>query len=381
MSKSKIRKKQDATAMLVGILVVLFTFVVIALLILAVVGEMKKPERTPTIASQATTAVIHQPTGTTTKREESAQTPVQTTTAIPKPVTTPTVTMPQATTAPKPPETMPAPGYVYHIDMDKYEEYIDPTGDRWHDDYLLLVNADRPISNGFENNSVVLSRRDKMTNATDYSYGEANYLNVTALKALTAMFLEARAQGIKDLDSTSSYRDYAYQKMLFDRNCSKTYHWVCADDNCNVDWISKYSGQSGGAYYSKCPICALKTTKTIPITREEQEASVSTYSCAPGTSDHQTGLAVDIIQTSLPSRFDSLIQEFGETDAGKWLAANAHHFGFVLRFPEDKEAITGIIYEPWHFRYVGRTHATAMYENGMCLEEYVAHLSSIGYFN
>jgi D-alanyl-D-alanine carboxypeptidase len=63
-------------------------------------------------------------------------------------------------------------------------------------------------------------------------------------------------------------------------------------------------------------------------------------------------------------------QEFGNTPEGAWLAANAHYFGFILRYPADKTEITGIIYEPWHFRYIGRRHATRMFELGLCLEEY-----------
>ncbi len=382
------RKKQSSLPLLAAVSVCALT-VALVVLIIVIAATNKSPEHKQTTA--AVTTPQNTPVLTTTATD-----PVTT----PSPVTTPTkpatttakpATQPPATTTQAPPVTTPAPpvttppvvgvDYEYHIDMNEYEGFIDPTGKQWHNDYLLLVNADHPVKNNFENDSPVLSLRKKMTEADDYSYGEANYLNITALKALTAMFLEARAQGVKDLDSTSAYRTYTYQKGLFDRNCDKTYHWVCADDSCNVDWISKYSGQSGGKYYSKCPICDLKTTNTIPITREEQEASVATYSCAPGTSDHQTGLAVDIIQTSLPSRFDSLIQEFGETEAGKWLAANAHYFGFILRFPADKEDITGIIYEPWHFRFVGRTHAMAMFEKGLCLEEYVEYLQSTDYFN
>ena len=129
----------------------------------------------------------------------------------------------------------------------------------------------------------------------------------------------------------------------------------------------------------QCEKCGGSVTK-VTITREEAVANVKTYSCAPGTSEHQSTLAFDLVVTTYPSRFDSLIQEFGETEAGIWLAENCHKFGYILRFPKDKEDITGIIYEPWHFRFVGRYHATRMHELGMCLEEYTVYLTENGYF-
>jgi len=70
----------------------------------------------------------------------------------------------------------------------------------------------------------------------------------------------------------------------------------------------------------------------------------------------------------------SAVTAFEDQDAAKWLAENCHKFGFILRYPKDKTGITGISFEPWHFRYVGRYHATKMYELDMCLEEYWAYL-------
>ena len=67
-------------------------------------------------------------------------------------------------------------------------------------------------------------------------------------------------------------------------------------------------------------------------------------------------------------------QSFAQKPEAKWLAENCYRFGFILRYPEDKQSITNIIYEPWHFRFVGREAATEMHEKGMCLEEYVEYL-------
>lgn len=290
----------------------------------------------------------------------------QTTTAV-TPETTATPTMPSTTTKKPEETTVPAPSFDYLIDISEFEDAIDPTGELWSDAYLLLVNADHMLADNAENDNDFLKVRSQFSSCTDYKFEQDAdaYLNSVALKALAAMFLEVEMRGIATLDQTSAYRSYSYQSNLFNNNCDKTMHWLC---ECGHDWIHKNS---------KCTLCGKTATETLLITREEQEASVVTYSCAPGTSEHQTGLTVDIILRGV----DSLSESFGETDAGKWLAENAHKFGFVLRFPKDKEDITGIIYEPWHFRYVGRTHATAMYEMGLCLEEYIEHLNSTGYFN
>ena len=86
----------------------------------------------------------------------------------------------------------------------------------------------------------------------------------------------------------------------------------------------------------------------------------------PGASEHQIGLALDITCDT----YDSLTQGFGDTKAGKWLAEHSCEYGFTLRYPQGKEYITSIEYEPWHFRYVGREAATIMRDEEMCLEEF-----------
>lgn len=95
----------------------------------------------------------------------------------------------------------------------------------------------------------------------------------------------------------------------------------------------------------------------------------------PGTSEHQTGLAADIVTPS----HQTLDPAFAETPAGKWLLDNAWKYGFILRYPEDKVDITGYMYESWHFRYVGPLHAKLIKDKGMCLEEYLAQTLPEGY--
>src|SRR5699024_7132362 len=83
-------------------------------------------------------------------------------------------------------------------------------------------------------------------------------------------------------------------------------------------------------------------------------------SARPGHSEHQTGLALDV---DAPDGEHSLTTRFGETEAGQWVADHAHEYGFVVRYPEDQQEITGFQYEPWHLRYFGEQYATQIVEN------------------
>ena len=87
----------------------------------------------------------------------------------------------------------------------------------------------------------------------------------------------------------------------------------------------------------------------------------------PGSSEHQIGLALDIVSDT----YTMLDEGFADTDAGKWLADNSYRYGFILRYPKGKEDITGIAFEPWHFRYVDVPAATYIYQNQLSLEEFV----------
>jgi D-alanyl-D-alanine carboxypeptidase len=110
--------------------------------------------------------------------------------------------------------------------------------------------------------------------------------------------------------------------------------------------------------------------KNPNLSREQAETIVLTYSTRPGTSEHQTGLAVDMATD------DSFSTDFQYTDHYKWLMENAWKFGFILRFPADKTDITTIQFEPWHWRFVGRYHAKKIHDAGVCLEEYMLMLEN-----
>lgn len=126
----------------------------------------------------------------------------------------------------------------------------------------------------------------------------------------------------------SAYRSYAKQSELYD-NAVRSY-------------------MAAGKSSSEARILALNATQT------------------PGNSEHQLGNTIDV------SNDNTTDHGYQNTPEGKWLAENAHKYGFIIRYPADKEEITRIEYEPWHIRYVGVFHATYMYVNNVCLEEYIS---------
>lgn len=148
------------------------------------------------------------------------------------------------------------------------------------------------------------------------SYGSGS-LRPQAAAAFRAMADAARADGIS-LRSVSAYRSYARQESTYNR------------------WLS-----------------------------QDSQASVDTYSARPGASEHQTGLALDINVASLKAHFE-------DTPAYAWLAEHCAEYGFILRYPQGKEHITGYQFEPWHYRYVGVEVAQVCMDRGLTLEEYFA---------
>ena len=101
------------------------------------------------------------------------------------------------------------------------------------------------------------------------------------------------------------------------------------------------------------------------LSEEDALKVVLSYSALPGASEHQSGLCVDFVTSSV-----MLKPAFENTDAFDWLSQNAYRFGFILRYPQDKTEITGFSYEPWHFRFVGREAATEIYFRNLTLEEF-----------
>lgn len=104
------------------------------------------------------------------------------------------------------------------------------------------------------------------------------------------------------------------------------------------------------------------------LSYDEAYAAAAAEIAVPGTSEHSLGLAADICSLS----YQLLDAAQADTPEQQWLMANCAQYGFILRYPSDKQEVTGIIYEPWHYRYVGKEAAKAITEGGLCLEEYLA---------
>ena len=100
---------------------------------------------------------------------------------------------------------------------------------------------------------------------------------------------------------------------------------------------------------------------------DDAVSEASRWVAPPGTSEHHTALALDIVTPS----YQLLEHDFKNTAAAQWMKENAHKYGFILRYPEDKQDITGITFEPWHYRFVGKEAAEYIYKNNLCLEEFL----------
>jgi D-alanyl-D-alanine carboxypeptidase len=158
------------------------------------------------------------------------------------------------------------------------------------------------------------------------------YLRETAALALNKMLKAAEQAGISDIRAISGYRSYATQEVVY----------------------------------------ANKIARLRPEYGEAAETEALKLVAPPGGSEHQSGLAVDLSIDSFLEREYVLNYDFANTMAGSWLRENAWQYGFILRYGEAKEAKTSFSYEPWHFRYAGKENAKVMYEEDLCLEEYLA---------
>ena len=192
--------------------------------------------------------------------------------------------------------------------------FIPEEGDEW---MLLLVNKQNPIPD------------DYAPELTDVN-GSIKIRSEIALP-LSEMFDDAEKDGVS-LMVCSAYRSHEHQRELFDRK------------------IRNYTGR-GLSYLDAFRI--------------------GSYSVIiPGTSEHELGMALDIVTPG----YMNLNEGFADTAAGKWLKDNAYKYGFILRYPKGKEYITGIIFEPWHYRYVGKEAAKIITQKDLTLEEYIEEM-------
>lgn len=165
------------------------------------------------------------------------------------------------------------------------------------------------------------------------------------------------------VESDIAFEGYIECKQLDERtsNAAKEMFNAALNDNVNLIAISGYRSYSvqENLYNSRVEV------KGIEKTRQ--------YTAEPGASEHQTGLAIDIVCNDYPY----LDEEFENTDAFKWLFNNCYKYGFILRYQKGKEDITGYNYEPWHFRYIGDVDiAKDIMERGICFEEFIDEVNS-----
>jgi zinc D-Ala-D-Ala carboxypeptidase len=191
---------------------------------------------------------------------------------------------------------------------------------------MLLVNKDNTLGQTHFPSDMIYSKPSRGRSTVNLR------LDKEAMKQLNYMLDSAYSEGVSGMVIISAFRTFDKQTSLFN---------------------------------NKTSILSRKMNRKIAMEEASKVVAI------PGSSEHQTGLAADIC-----SEGTGLTSNFGNTKQGKWLEDNSWKFGFIIRYPKDKTELTGIIYEPWHVRYVGSIHSEIMKKNNMCLEEYVEYLSN-----
>ena len=198
--------------------------------------------------------------------------------------------------------------------------------------YVFLVNKKYPLNKDYE---------DQSLKEIKSPYLQPLYNNMRlaeeALFNLEKMGKDFNKETRNPMILVSTYRDYAHQDRLFTARIASN------RASLGLNYEDAYN----------------KAAEIIAI---------------PGTSEHQSGLAIDFSNKSLIQKGRTLVADFSQEKEGKWLLQNAQKYGFILRYPKDKTDITEIVFEPWHYRYVGHPHAEIIDENGWALEEYLEYL-------
>lgn len=223
--------------------------------------------------------------------------------------------------------------YTYKTDISAVADALNTTDEA----YLVLANKACIIGEDHIPPNITPLNTQYTLNGKEIS------LSGNAAAAAEALIREMRAHGYDNIYITSAYRSYDYQMSLYNTyfNREKANH---------PDWSD-----------------------------EQIKQQVLTYSAYPGTSEHQTGLCMDLFVSPDMMELENYGYEglypndigFAETDEFEWLKKNAHKFGFILRYPEDKVDITGYSYESWHYRFVGIDAAADIYDSGLTLEEFL----------
>ena len=227
--------------------------------------------------------------------------------------------------------------YFLEKNIDKYLTYLQNNSDKDLDNIIAIINVhadklwytDILNSDLNQNDTLLTNKFYKLENNYEpddlkdisniYSYGENQKLRNEAFNAFIEMFNDAKKENIT-LIINSSYRSYQEQDEIYNK------------------YVTRYGKEDAD----------IKAAK-------------------PGHSEHQTGLAADI-QT-----YNTTKDNFENTEAFAWLQNNAYKYGYILRYPKDKEYLTGYSYEPWHYRYVGLECAKYIHDNNITFDEYYAY--------
>ena len=182
---------------------------------------------------------------------------------------------------------------------------------------LILVNKDNPIPEDYKVETVKIEGKWAV--------------DIRIKEAIEKMLADARKEGLNPI-ICSAYRTSQYQTSLFNKK--------------------------------------VKEYKRKGYSQKEAEEQAALWVTIPGTSEHELGLSIDIVD----KKYQILDEKQENTAVQKWLMEHCYEYGFILRYPTDKKDITKINYEPWHYRYVGVKDAMFIKEKGFCLEEYIDFL-------
>lgn len=214
-----------------------------------------------------------------------------------------------------------APGDRLKRDGKYVSEILDPAGkEEYKSKELILINPWHLLPEDYE------------ADLEDVEYGHR--MDSCAAEHLREMLSDCREAGYSPL-ICSSYRDRGKQEILFEND------------------VRKYMYRG--------------------YTEEEAIKETAKNVAVPGSSEHEAGLAADIVYLR-----DQVLDESQEqNDTQQWLIEHCMEYGFILRYPRDKQNITGITYEPWHYRYVGKKAAAEIMSRGICLEEYLGVIDAV----
>lgn len=170
----------------------------------------------------------------------------------------------------------------------------------------------------------------------------------------------------------------AIGNFMVNKQIVADYQALAAAAEANQDPLVIISAYRSVAYQQQVLDAGVQQRMATGMTQAEALADAKKTMTEPGHSEHHTGLAMDVVDTAwyTSSPTEILHSDFGNTEGGRWLAEHAPEYGFIIRYPEGKEAITKIEYEPWHLRYVGQENAAYITEHQLTFEEFIEQVKA-----